>query len=51
MIMDERNEFAGAASVAAAVGTALIGDVINLGAAHRDDPVQLRAAGDGDTIQ
>lgn len=31
MILDERNEFADAASVAAAAGTALIGDVIDLG--------------------
>ena len=30
MILDERNEFADAVSVAAAAGTALIGDVINL---------------------
>jgi hypothetical protein len=36
MIMDERLEFADAASVAAAAGTALIGDVIDLGSAHRD---------------
>lgn len=36
MFMDERTEFADAASVAAAAGTALIGDVIDLGAAHRD---------------
>lgn len=36
MILDERNEFADAASVAAAAGTALIGDVIDLGATHRD---------------
>jgi len=36
MILDERNEFADAASVAAAAGTALIGDVIDLGSAHRD---------------
>jgi hypothetical protein len=36
MIMDERLEFADAASVAAAAGTALIGDVIDLGATHRD---------------
>lgn len=36
MIMDERNEFADAASVAAAAGTALIGDVIDLGATARD---------------
>jgi hypothetical protein len=31
MILDERNEFADAASVAAAAGTALIGDVIDVG--------------------
>lgn len=31
MILDERNEFADAVSVAAAAGTALIGDVIDLG--------------------
>lgn len=36
MIMDELLEFADAVSVAAAAGTALIGDVIDLGAAHRD---------------
>lgn len=36
MIMDERTEFADALSVAAAAGTALIGDVIDLGAVHRD---------------
>ncbi len=36
MILDERNEFADATSVAAAAGTALIGDVIDLGANHRD---------------
>jgi len=36
MILDERNEFADAVSVAAAAGTALIGDVIDLGAASRD---------------
>lgn len=36
MWLDERTEFADAASVAAAAGTALIGDVIDLGAAHRD---------------
>jgi hypothetical protein len=35
MILDERTEFADAASVAAAAGTALIGDVIELGAVHR----------------
>ena len=32
MILDERNEFADATSVAAAASTALIGDVIDLGA-------------------
>jgi hypothetical protein len=36
MILDERNEFADSVSVAAAAGTALIGDVIDLGAASRD---------------
>lgn len=36
MIMDERNEFADAVSVAAAAGRALIGDVIDMGAVHRD---------------
>lgn len=36
MILDERTEFADATSVAAAAGTALIGDVIDLGAAARD---------------
>lgn len=36
MIMDERLEFADATSVAAAAGTALIGDVIPLGSIHRD---------------
>lgn len=36
MIMDERLEFADATSVAAAAGTALIGDVIDLGATARD---------------
>lgn len=36
MILDERNEFADAVSVAAGAGTALIGDVIDLGAASRD---------------
>lgn len=35
MILDERTEFADAASVAGTAGTALIGDVIDLGAAHR----------------
>lgn len=36
MIMDERLEFADATSVAAAAGTALIGDVIDLGSVARD---------------
>lgn len=36
MIMDELNEFADAVSVAAAAGTALIGDVIDLGATPQD---------------
>jgi hypothetical protein len=36
MIMDERLEFADAVSVAAAAGTALIGDVIDLGSVARD---------------
>lgn len=36
MLLDELNEFADAASVAAAAGTALIGDVIDLGVNHRD---------------
>lgn len=36
MILDELLEFADAVSVAAAAGTALIGDVIDLGAASRD---------------
>lgn len=36
MILDERLEFADATSVAAAAGTALIGDVIDLGAVARD---------------
>lgn len=36
MIMDDFLEFADAVSVAAAAGTALIGDVIDLGSVHRD---------------
>lgn len=36
MIMDERTEFCDATSVAAAAGTALVGDVIDLGAVQRD---------------
>jgi hypothetical protein len=54
MILDERNEFADAASVAAAAGTALIGDVIDLGAAHRDigqgQPVYLVITTDTEII-
>lgn len=37
MILDERNEFAAAVSVAAAAGTALIGDVIDLEAVTDQD--------------
>lgn len=36
MILDERTEFADAVSVAAAAGTALIGDVMDTGSVHRD---------------
>lgn len=36
MIMDSRLEFADAVSVAAAAGTALIGNVIDLSSVHRD---------------
>jgi len=36
MIMDELLEFADAESVAASAGTALIGDVIDLGATPQD---------------
>jgi hypothetical protein len=36
MILDERNEFADAVSVAAGAGTALIGDVIDLGSTSSD---------------
>jgi len=36
MILDERTEFADATSVAAGAGTALIGDVIDLGSVTRD---------------
>ena len=36
MIFDSRNEFADAVSVVAAAGTALIGNVIDLGSGHRD---------------
>lgn len=54
MIMDERNEFADAVSVAAAAGTALIGDVIDLGAVARDigqgQPVYLVITTDTEII-
>jgi hypothetical protein len=36
MILDERSEFADAVSVAAAAGTAVLGDVIDLGPNQRD---------------
>lgn len=36
MILDSRNEFADATSVAAGAGTALVGNVIDLGEASRD---------------
>lgn len=36
MILDERNEFADATSVAGSAGTALIGDVIDLGGTSQD---------------
>ena len=54
MILDERNEFADAASVAAAAGTALIGDVIDLTATHRDigsgEPIYLVITTDTEII-
>lgn len=54
MIMDERLEFADAASVAAAAGTALIGDVLDLGSIHRDvgagQPVYLVITTDTEII-
>lgn len=54
MIMDERLEFADAVSVAAAAGTALIGDVIDLGSVHRDigagQPVYLVITTDTEII-
>jgi hypothetical protein len=43
MILDERNEFADATTVAAAAGTALIGDVIDLGTDGVNDVEQLYA--------
>lgn len=54
MILDERNEFADAVSVAAAAGTALIGDVIDLGVAPRDigngEPLYLVITTDTEVI-
>jgi hypothetical protein len=54
MILDERNEFADAVSVAAVAGTALIGDVIDLGSASRDigsgQPVYLIIQTDAEII-
>lgn len=54
MIMDERLEFADAVSVAAAAGTALIGDVVDLGAVPRDigggEPVWLVITTDTEII-
>jgi uncharacterized membrane protein len=54
MIMDERLEFADAVSVAAAAGTALIGDVIDLGSVARDigqgQPVYLVITTDTEII-
>lgn len=54
MIMDDRLEFADAVSVAAAAGTVLIGDVIDLGSVHRDigagQPVYLVITTDTEII-
>ena len=54
MILDEMFEFADAVSVAAAAGTALIGDVVDLGANHRDlgvgDPLYLVITTDTEII-
>lgn len=54
MILDERTEFADAVSVAAIASTALIGDVIDLGAVHRDigngQPVYLVITTDTEII-
>lgn len=44
MILDERNEFADATSVVGATGTALIGDVMDLG------PSQARDIGNGEPL-
>lgn len=49
MILDERNEFADAVSVAAAAGTALIGDVIDLGTDGVNDVEDLYAVISVDT--
>lgn len=49
MILDERNEFADATSVAAAAGTALIGDVIDLGTDGVNDVDNLYAVISVDT--
>lgn len=49
MILDERNEFADATSVAAAAGTALIGDVIDLGTDGVNDVEGLYAVISVDT--
>lgn len=54
MIMDERLEFADAASVAAAAGTALIGDVIDTSSIARDlgsgEPIYLVISVDTEII-
>jgi hypothetical protein len=49
MILDERNEFADATTVAAAAGTALIGDVIDLGTDGVNDVEGLYAVISVDT--
>ena len=49
MILDERNEFADAISVAAAAGTALIGDVIDLGTDGVNDVEDMYAVISVDT--
>lgn len=49
MILDERTEFADAASVAAAAGTVLIGDVIDLGTDGINDVENLHAVINIDT--
>lgn len=54
MIMDSFNEFADAVSVAAAAGTALIGNQIDLSAIHRDvgtgEPIYLVISTDTEII-